>query len=58
METLIKEFVLSKDEIKQKYPIGKTVIIDGGKYIVKGYQQPQATINFASYPRVVFELAK
>jgi len=52
---IIKEYVLSIDELKKKFPIGSIQIIDGKKCSVKEYGLPQSATNLATYPQVIFE---
>lgn len=52
---IVKEYVLSIDELKQKFPIGSFQIIDDKKCFVKGYDLPQSANNWATYPKVIFE---
>ncbi len=52
---IIKEYMLSHDELAAKFPIGANITIDGKPCIVVRYLEPQASNCMASYPRVVFE---
>lgn len=52
---ITKEYVLSIDELKQKFPIGSLQTVEGKLCIVKRYGLPQATTYGASYPKVVFD---
>ena len=52
-----KEYMLSLDEIEKKYPIGTIQIIDGEKCIIIGYEEPQASICMASYPKIIYKKA-
>ena len=50
-----KEYMLSLDKIKEKYPIGTTQIIDGKKCIIIGYEEPQVSNCMASYPKIIYK---
>lgn len=53
-----KEYVLTLDELKKKYPLGLTCFIDNEECCVLGYEQPQASVCMASYPRLVYEVVE
>ena len=53
-----KEYVLTLDELKKKYPIGLTCFIDNEECCVLGYEQPQASVCMASYPRLVYKVVE
>lgn len=51
------EFVLSPNEIKEKYPIGKEIRLEGQTWISTGNVFPPMASNYmASFPRAEFEL--
>ncbi len=52
---ITKEYVLSIDELKRKFPIGSPQTVDGRQCLVKRYGLPQATTYGASYPKVIFD---
>jgi len=51
---MVKEYMLSIEELKTKFPLGSTQEIDGKTYVVKGYSEPMATNCMASFPQVIF----
>jgi|GEM_PF-4496312 len=52
---MIKEYVLSMDELIEKYPLGSKHLIGDEKYIVREHIQPMASTNMASYPAIRFD---
>ena len=52
---ITKEYILSIDEIKQKFPIGSLQTVDGKQCLVRRYGLPQAATYGASYPKVIFD---
>ena len=52
---MIKEFVMSFDELKEKYKVGQITEIDGKKFKVVEVLDALPATCFPSFPRVVFE---
>lgn len=52
---MIKEYMLSMDEIIEKYPLGSKHLIGDETYIVREHIQPMASTNMASYPAIRFD---
>lgn len=55
--TMIKEFAMSFDELKEKYRVGQIEEIDGEKFKVVEVLDALPVTCFPSFPRVVFEEA-
>lgn len=54
---IVKEYMLSKEELKRDFPIGSKHIIDGKEVVVTEIHDPMAANCMASYPMVFFEEA-
>lgn len=54
---MIKEFVMSFDELKEKYKVGQIEEVDGKKFKVVEVLDALPATCFPSFPRVVFEEA-
>ena len=52
---IVKEYMLSKEELKHDFPIGSKHIIDGKEVVVTEIHDPMAANCMASYPMVFFE---
>ena len=52
---IVKEYMLSKEELKHDFPIGSKHIIDGKEVVVAEIHDPMAANCMASYPMVFFE---
>lgn len=52
---IVKEYMLSKEELKHDFPIGSKYIIDGKKVVVTDIHTPMTANCMASYPMVFFE---
>lgn len=50
-----KEYLLSVDELKEKFPIGSKHIIDEKEVIVSRIDNAMPSNYMASYPMVTFE---
>lgn len=50
-----KEYLLSVDELKEKFPIGSKYIIDEKEVIVSRIDNAMLSNYMASYPMVTFE---
>lgn len=44
------ELVMSPNEVREKFPIGRVINRDGVNYKVTGYFDSASSISFASYP--------
>ena len=52
---IVKEYMLSKEELKHDFPIGSKHIIDGKEVVVTAIHDPMTANCMASYPMVFFE---
>lgn len=52
---IVKEYMLSKEELKHDFPIGSKHIIDGKEVVVTEIHDPMTANCMASYPMVFFE---
>ena len=52
---IVKEYMLSKEELKHDFPIGSKHIIDGKEVVVTEIHDPVTANCMASYPMVFFE---
>ncbi len=52
---IVKEYMLSKEELKRDFPIGSKHIIDGKEVVVTEIHDPMTANCMASYPMVFFE---
>ncbi len=52
---IVKEYMLSKEELKHDFPIGSKHIIDGKEAVVTEIHDPMTANCMASYPMVFFE---
>lgn len=52
---IVKEYMLSKEELKRVFPIGSKHIIDGKKVVVTEIHDPMAANCMASYSMVFFK---
>lgn len=52
---IVKEYMLSKEELKHDFPIGSKHIIDGKEVVVTEIYDPMTANCMASYPMVFFE---
>lgn len=52
---IVKEYMLSKEELKHDFPIGSKHIIDGKEVVVTEIHDPMTVNCMASYPMVFFE---
>lgn len=49
---IVKEYMLSKEELKHDFPIGSKHIIDGKEVVVTEIHDPMTANCMASYPMV------
>ena len=52
---IVKEYMLSKEELKHDFSIGSKHIIDGKEVVVTEIHDPMTANCMASYPMVFFE---
>lgn len=52
---IVKEYMLSKEELRHDFLIGSKHIIDGKEVVVAEIHDPMAANCMASYPMVFFE---
>lgn len=52
---IVKEYMLSREELKHDFPIGSKHIIDGKEVVVTEIHDPMTANCMASYPMVFFE---
>ena len=52
---IVKEYMLSKEELKRDFPIGSKHIIGGKEVVVTEIHDPMTANCMASYPMVFFE---
>lgn len=52
---IVKEYMLSREELRHDFPIGSKHIIDGKEVVVTEIHDPMTANCMASYPMVFFE---
>ena len=54
-KTMTKEYMISVDELKMKFPIGSKQTINDKDYIVKSINEPVSSNCMASFPTITYE---